>query len=115
MNGATITSAHVCTQPTQEAASAPAGSNVLGTLAKDYVPKYLLWATRDQQAADRLKQMFRKRKDGPERDAIWEGSWALQGKVEHYIECLRDRGGLLFFGQAPAIAAAHSVVEGGAA
>ncbi|MGB3069796.1 MAG: hypothetical protein WBC18_14675 [Ottowia sp.] len=101
----------------QATASAPTGTDSKaieprGTLAQGYVPKYLLWAANDQQAADLLMQMFNRRKDSPARYAIWKGYWALKCKFDGYVESLRDRGGLLFLGQASAIEAAQRVVDG---
>ncbi|MGB3068463.1 MAG: hypothetical protein WBC18_07945 [Ottowia sp.] len=87
----------------------------LGTLAREYVSKYLIWITEDQQHAHLLKQMHDKRKAGQARDAIWSGYWTLKGQAERYTTELRDMGGLLYVGQASAIEAARRVLKGGAA
>ena len=56
----------------------------------------------------------RKRPNVAEADAIWAGVWALRMDMEHRIEHIRDRGGLLFVGSGATLARALEL-EGGAA
>uniref|UniRef100_A0A1A7GDR9 Uncharacterized protein n=1 Tax=biofilter metagenome TaxID=1070537 RepID=A0A1A7GDR9_9ZZZZ len=102
----------------QTSAQTPASIKVikpLGTLSEEYVSKYLIWIAEDQQHARLLEQLHDKRKAGQHKDAIWAGCWVLKGQVERFIKELRDMGGLLYVGQAPAIEAARRLVKGGAA
>ncbi|EPD39193.1 hypothetical protein HMPREF9701_03158 [Delftia acidovorans CCUG 274B] len=70
---------------------------------------YLRIATDDCEAAAHLLAMFRRRKAGPVREALWSGHYELKKKAEDGVEALRYHGGLLFFGQKAAIAASQGV------
>lgn len=82
-----------------------------GSLAREFVFKYLTWATQELKEADTLHALFMKRSPSAERDAIWSGYWALRCSANTRVERLRERGGLLFFGQPEAIKAAHALAK----
>lgn len=84
------------------------------SLARIGVAFWLLDQDEAHRNAMRLKAMSVRRKDGPDRDALWAGYWSLKTKADQITETLRDCGGLLFVGQPAAIKAAQEL-EGGAA
>lgn len=95
---------------------APAGANgpatqPTGTLGCKSLLNYLLWATEEQQSAAQLLQLYLKRKPSSEREAILDGYAALKQRADEYTEQLRDCGGLLSYGCAPAVAAARRAQE----
>jgi len=60
-----------------------------------------LWlhsANGESTSAERLLAMWNRRKDGPEREALWNGFWALKVRADEAVEALRKCGGLLHFG-----------------
>lgn len=85
-----------------------------GSLSRMGVAFWLLEQDEVHRNARRLKTMSLRRKDGPDRDALWAGYWSLRTKADQMTETLRDCGGLLFVGQLAAIKAAQAL-EGGAA
>ena len=90
--------------PVETAHVAAADPQVSGTLDRDeYHRKYLLWIAECQRNGDLLHHLFLRRKDGPERDAIWEGYWALKAKCEDFVRKARDRGVLLHIGVSGAL------------
>lgn len=86
------------------------------TLHQPGVAFLLHTAEADGKSARHLHALWmRGNDDTPEHDAIFDGYWALKLKVEGCVESLRSRGGLLFFGQAQALAIARALIQGGAA
>lgn len=100
-----VTQAQQGTTTTQPIHPAP------GSLNKGCAYLWLKWAMEDMNSASLLHALHgkRKRKPSPESDAIWDGYWALKCKADEYIEGLRTRGGLLFFGQPAAIEVAAAL------
>lgn len=90
-------------------------SNVAGTLGQKGIADWLLWAERETEYVERLTRLSCGRKKGADADAIWAGRCALSRELERSILSLRDRGGLLFFGQKNAVGDALAIKRGGAA
>lgn len=84
------------------------------SLARRNVAFWLLECERQQWNAMHLYKMLMRRKDGPDREALWSGYFAVEADANVMVERLRDLGGLLFVGQPAAIKAAQEL-EGGAA
>jgi hypothetical protein len=70
---------------------------------------YLALASDTLRHAEQLRALFDRRKKGPVADALWSGHWAVMDETRRHIKQLAERGGLLFWGQPPAIAAARRI------
>lgn len=82
-----------------------------GTFAKGFIAFYLAESAEYHTHAQLLLAVYHKRKAGPVADALWNGYWLTKQKAENFIESLRERGGLLFFGQPNAVAAAQAMED----
>lgn len=80
-----------------------------GSLAKRFIPFYLTEAAEQDEHSKQLLNLFRKRKDGPAREALWTGYWLTSQQAKKNIETLAERGGLLFAGQPRAIQIASAL------
>lgn len=80
-----------------------------GSLAKRFIPFYLIEAAERGQDSKLLLDLFSKRKESPARDALWTGYWLTLKQATEDIETLRERGGLLFAGQPRAIEIARAL------
>lgn len=68
-----------------------------GTLAKHGLHNVWLPAFADEtRSAHLLEAMWLRRKNGPERDALWAGYYALKQVAERTTEHILMRGGILF-------------------
>lgn len=68
-----------------------------GTLATNRLHDVWLPAFAEEcSAAERLEAMWLRRKDSPERKALWSGYYALKKAAEQTAEHIRKRGGILF-------------------
>jgi len=68
-----------------------------GTLAKHGLHDVWLPAFADEtRSAHHLEAMWLRRKNGPERHALWAGYYALKKAAEETAEHIRKRGGILF-------------------
>lgn len=73
------------------------------------VAMYLTLASDTLSHAEQLRALFVRRKKGPVADALWSGHWAVMDETRRHIKQLAERGGLLFWDQPPAIAAARRI------
>jgi len=73
------------------------------------VAMYLALASDTLRHAEQLRALFARRKKGPVADALWSGHWAVMDETRRHIKQLTARGGLLFWDQPPAIAAARRI------
>lgn len=95
-----------------EVAAVAAASEQGDSLERNSVSFYLAISERYYAHAEALKALFlKRRKDTPERDALWTGHCRVTDKANVFLIDLRDRGGLLFFGQPKAVAAAQEIEE----
>lgn len=86
---ATTTSAHVCTT-TSTLAAGPANTTRRGYLADAWLPSY----RRECIAADRLRHLAGKIKDGPDKDALWAGYCAVLNESRETVKHATQVGGL---------------------
>lgn len=97
--------------PAQQGTSTKPQAKSLGSLNKNGANLWLVWATQELKEAKVLEELWYKQANGTVRDAIWSGYYELKRKGEESTQKLRDRGGLLFFGQPAAIKAARTIAE----
>lgn len=84
-----------------------AATTPLGTLGKRGNAFWLCQFDEKWRDAQALYALHTKRKDGPVRDALWNGYWELQSAAASAAKTIRERGGLLFIGSAAALDAAR--------
>ena len=89
----------------------PATTAQQGTLTHNFIPFYLVEGSYLLKSAATLLAMRGKRKNGPERHALWEGHYAVKCEAEKFVEALRERGGILFLGSPAALAAAQAAED----
>lgn len=84
-----------------------ATAQVLHSLHKPYAAMFLVLEAKRRAESDVLNTMNRrKKKDGPEKDALWSGAYQLEQQAEKHLEQAVKCGVLLFVSQPAAINAA---------
>lgn len=79
------------------------------TLNKPYAAMYLISEADRRTDSDLLLTMNRRRKkSGPEKDALWSGSYQLERLADDHLREAINLGVLLFVGQPTAIEAART-------
>lgn len=81
------------------------------SLSAAHVAFYLTLASDALSHADQLRTLFAQREDGPIAEALWAGHWAVMDETKRHITRLAENGGLLFWGQPPAIVAARLIQQ----
>ena len=80
------------------------------TLHKPYAALYLVIEADRRAESDVLNTMRRRRKkDGPEKDALWSGYYELERLADDHLREAIRLGVLLFVGQPAAIEAARAL------
>lgn len=95
-----------------EAAAVADASAQAGTLGTRHIPLWLTCADESHRNAQLLVSMYdKRRKPSPASEALWGGHCATLSQAIVETKFLRDIGGLLFFGQPKAIAAAQAMEQ----